>query len=145
MAEEETRFYDFDNMPAFVKGGAFRLVTPAGEKRIEDIARFLQDAQPISKEQFDRLCAGGRADAGESKKAGLEPLKDEKADAVPGPGLDTVVIDDIIANPGKYRKQWAEDTQHQYPGKYTQEQLDASWDQLAHQVGLPTAKELDAR
>jgi hypothetical protein len=73
MAEEETTYYDFDGMAAFVKGGAFRLVSPAGEKRIEDIARFLQEAQPISKEQFDRMCAGGRADAGESK-AGREPL-----------------------------------------------------------------------
>jgi hypothetical protein len=73
MAEEETQYYLYEDQPAYVNGGAYRLVTSAGEKRIEDIARFLQEAQPVSKEQYDRLCAGGRTDAAESK-AGREPI-----------------------------------------------------------------------
>jgi hypothetical protein len=74
MDEDKTEYFDFLGQPAYVRGGAFRLVTPAGEKRIEEVARFAQEAQPITKEQYDRLCAGGRTDAEPEPKAGREPL-----------------------------------------------------------------------
>ena len=52
-------------------------------------------------------------------------------------------VDDIIANPGKYRDQWAAKARREHP-EMTQAQLDSSWDQMAEQMGFPTAAELDA-
>jgi hypothetical protein len=44
-------------------------------------------------------------------------------------------VDDILADPEKYRKAWDEKARRENP-HLTQEQLDASWDQLAQQMGL---------
>ena len=47
----------------------------------------------------------------------------------------TAAIRDIIDNTEKYKKKWDAKARKDYP-EMTEEQLQASWDQLAHQFGL---------
>jgi hypothetical protein len=42
---------------------------------------------------------------------------------------------DLKANPDKYRKEWDDEARKEHPDM-TEEQLQASWDQLADQFGL---------
>jgi hypothetical protein len=44
-------------------------------------------------------------------------------------------VANLLADPDKYRKDWDAKARAENP-HMTQEQLDASWEQLAHQFGL---------
>jgi hypothetical protein len=44
-------------------------------------------------------------------------------------------FDDLLANPEKYKKKWGDEARAENP-EMTDEQIEASWDQLADQFGL---------
>jgi len=48
-------------------------------------------------------------------------------------------IEDILANPQKYKDKWTERARLEAP-QMTEEQLEASWQQMAEQFGLPPTK-----
>jgi hypothetical protein len=44
-------------------------------------------------------------------------------------------IEEFLADPDAFKKRWDEETRREYP-EMTEEQLQGSWDQMAHQLGL---------
>jgi hypothetical protein len=51
------------------------------------------------------------------------------------PPLNESFLDELVADPEKFRRQWDEEAKRENPDM-TQEQLDAAWQQLAQQFGL---------
>jgi hypothetical protein len=72
-----------------------------------------------------------------------EPMGKEedgaKFDAEPSTDTDASGLSDfdrdLIANPEKYKKLWGDKARAEHP-EMTEEQHEASWQQLAHQFGL---------
>jgi hypothetical protein len=44
-------------------------------------------------------------------------------------------IKEFLSDPAAFKKKWDEETRKEYPDM-TDEQLQGSWDQMAHQLGL---------
>lgn len=53
----------------------------------------------------------------------------------PADHLNEAALDDIIANPEKYRKKWDEETRKTHPDM-TEEQRAAAWEEVAQRMGL---------
>ena len=109
----DIQYFEYEDQPARLEGGRVFLVTADGDKPVDGIAHFLDEAQPISKDRYDELRAR-RDGAGK---------------------LNTAFLDDLMADPEKYRKKWDDEALAKNP-KLTRAQLDASWAQLVHQFGL---------
>ncbi len=65
----DIHYFEYEDQAARLEGGRVFLVTAAGDKPVDGIAHFLDEAQPISKARYDELCAR-RDGAGQLGAAG---------------------------------------------------------------------------
>jgi hypothetical protein len=114
--EEDTKYYEYEGNAAYMRGGDLMRVQPDGhESRIGEIAKFMYEASPITRAEFDRMT--GRSDGGSSKA-----------------GRDRAVAE-VLADPQKWRAETEAELRADNP-HMTPEQIEANLDLVAKQFGL---------